>query len=80
MAGTVKIGVDDACAGLESAGGRVFPVKDHVAELPVHEAARFLASSRTDHLHVLHRSAHVGWTPNSERAWERVFGKESLCS
>lgn len=80
MPRTVKIGVDDACSGLEAASGRVFPVRDHVAELPVAEAARFMASGRTDHLHV-HKGVVVGWSPKVERAWERAFGeKEEVCS
>lgn len=75
----VKIGVDDGCLGLETPSGRMFPVRDHVAELPPDEARRFLSATSADHLHK-HRPVAIGWSPNIERALERAFGKENHVS
>lgn len=71
---TALIGVDDACAGLETPGGRVFPVEGGVAELPEHEARNFLESGAPN-LH-RHRRVRLGWSRSREEAWERAFGKE----
>lgn len=75
VAKTVKIGVDDACAGLETPDGRVFHVNDHVVEVPSDVAPNFLRGNRSDHLH-RHRPVGTGWSRRRERALERAFGKE----
>jgi hypothetical protein len=74
MADTTLIGVDDACAGLETPSGRVFPVRGNVVELPTGEAREFLDSGAPN-LH-RHRRVRHGWSPRTEQAWERVFGTD----
>lgn len=75
MSQTELIGVDDACRGLETPDGRVFPVVGKVAELPADEAKRFLASGAPNLSR--HRRARVGWSPRVERGWDAAFNKES---
>jgi hypothetical protein len=75
VADTELIGVDDACAGLETPDGRVFPVKGNLAELPADEAKKFLDSGAPN-LHV-HKRVRIGWSPRLERGYERAFGKET---
>jgi len=72
-ADTVTLGVDDACAGLETPDGRVFKVRDHLVELPEREANNFLTANRGAHLHK-HRKVYVGWSPRREAAYDRIFG------
>lgn len=79
MSDTVKIGVDDGCLGLDSPSGRTYHFNDHVAEVPAAEARRFLGASGADHLHK-HSKPIIGWSRRSERALERVFGKETHVS
>jgi hypothetical protein len=73
VASTQLIGVDDACRGLETPDGRVFPVNGNVAELPAAEAKNFLDSGAPN-LH-RHRRIRVGWSPRFERGYELAFGK-----
>ena len=74
MPNTVQIGVDDGCRGLEAPDGRIFPVRDSVAEVPADQADRFLRVNGAENLH-RHRPVGVGWSRRSEEAWERVFGE-----
>lgn len=77
MSDTTLVGVDDACAGLETPDGRVFHVRDHIAELPNDVAAKFFKAGRTDHLH-RHRPVGIGWSRRREQALARIFpDKES---
>ena len=72
MADTTLIGVDDACQGLETPDGRVFPVHGNTVELPAGEARQFLDSGAPN-LH-RHRRVRHGWSRSGERGWELAFG------
>ena len=73
MSDTTLIGVDDGCAGLETPGGRVFPVRGNTVELPAGEARNFLESGAPN-LH-RHRRVRLGWSPRLEDGWDRAFGR-----
>lgn len=73
MADTVKIGVDDGCAGIDTPDGRTYRFKDHVADVPRDVAHGLLRNGRTDHVHV-HKPVGSGWSRRRERTLERVFG------